>query len=138
MADAGGGYESLRRGRGQGCGGAKGIETCPITGIDGIGVVGTEAKFDESPRIGGDLGLPALVGLEFEHSGLCVAVPFGTRLTGHVVLPDKRLLDSCNTLGINGLLTMHLVACGRGMVFGVRMSTGRSAVDTRCEGGGRR
>ena len=136
MADAGGGYESLRRGRGQGCRGAKGVETGSVAGIDGIRVVGTEAKFDESPRIGSDLGLPALIGLEFEHRGLGVAVPFGTRLAAQIMLPDERLLNSCNTLRINGLLTMHLVACGWGMVLGVRMSTRRSAVNSGRHGGG--
>ena len=56
-------------------------------------MVRTEAELDQSARIGSELGLPTLVGLEFEHGSLGVGVPFSGWFAAKVVLADQGLLD---------------------------------------------
>ena len=56
-------------------------------------MVRTEAELDQSARIGSELGLPTLVGLEFEHGSLGVGVPFSGWFAAKVVLADEGLLD---------------------------------------------
>ena len=69
-------------------------------------VVRPQPEFNQRPRVGGDLGLPAVVPLVAEHSVLGRLVPRPGRLAGQVMFADERALDLLRALFVDRPLPM--------------------------------
>lgn len=107
VVDAGGGGEAGGLGGGDVAG--FGVGEGGAVSVDGVGVVRAEAEFLEGARVGCELGLPALVGLEFLHSGHGARVPLTGGFTGEIVFADQGLLDLSRALGSDALLSVKLL-----------------------------
>src|SRR5271165_855564 len=90
-------------------------------GIQQALVVGTQAQFDQCPRIGRELGLPAVVGLVFGHGVLAGLVPNSGRLAREVMLANQRGLDRAGAFFIDPALPVRMrctLYAGLGAVLG--------------------
>ncbi len=99
---------SLRCGNGAG---RRRVGEGRVFGVDGRRVVGAEAELFEGARIGHQLGLPPLVGLELLHGGDGFGIPVAVGLAGEIVLANEGLLNLDDAGGLNGLLAVHPVRC---------------------------
>ena len=73
-------------------------------GVEGRGVIGTEAEILERARIGHQLGLPAVICLILLHCGDGGRIPIAIWVGGQVMLTNECLLNLGNALRFDGLL----------------------------------
>lgn len=66
----------------------------------GLGIR-SQAEFDDGARVGDELGLPAVVGLELLHGGLGAAVPVSGGVSGEIPGVDQGGLDLCGAGIVN-------------------------------------
>lgn len=80
--------------------------------------MGAEAEFDDGAGVGHQLGLPAIVGLEFLHRGLGLGVPMTAGLPGKVAGFDEGCLNFSGAVVVDcalaGALRGWLGVLGRG------------------------
>lgn len=73
--------------------------------------MGAEAELDQGAGIGRELGLPAMIGLEFLHGGFSGRVPLTGGWTGQIVLANQGVLN------LFGALRLYATLAGDKVVF---------------------
>ncbi len=67
----------------------------------------SQAQFDEGPRVGHCLRLPAMVGLIAAQGIFRSLSPFAGGFASEIVLADQRFLNGLRAIGVNLLLSAH-------------------------------
>ena len=79
-----------------------------------LGVIRPQAQFDQGAGIGGDFGLPSVVGLIAGHGGLGARVPFAAGFAGQVFLADEGFLDFSHAFRLDRLLSFAFPGAAAG------------------------